>query len=280
MKFENLYIECENLEQRDEVADFVKRSGYSYVDSAHEDSTVAIYDDGRFQYLGSCKFSPSISYQEFMQKYGRSEMKGSIEKAMAELKIGREELSSALGMSRPYITKMLTRPQSEKTQAKVIGMIDKLIKSKNAVLIDESKQNEIDEFIRKTEEDIAIERGIANNNAKISLEKEKTIKDLNQALEYKDQLLAKYQDDLQKQTNQSSDYINDNLKLSEKIQELRSHNHSITSRKNSERMQFEKLTTELSNQVEILKRKNKDINICYSIVCVILTALVVRGFYV
>ena len=53
-------------------------------------------------------------------------MKKSIEKAMAELKMGREELSSALGMSRPYITKMLTRPQSEKTQAKVIGMIDDL----------------------------------------------------------------------------------------------------------------------------------------------------------
>ena len=131
MKFENLYIECENLEQRDEVADFVKRSGYSYVDSAHEDSTVAIYDDGRFQYLGSCKFSPSIGYSQFMEKYGKSEMKQSIEKAMAELKMGREELSSALGMSRPYITKMLTRPQSEKTQAKVIGVIDKLIKGKN-----------------------------------------------------------------------------------------------------------------------------------------------------
>lgn len=276
MKFENLYIECENLEQRDEVADFVKRSGYSYVDSAHEDSTVAIYDDGRFQYLGSCKFSPSIGYSQFMEKYGKSEMKQSIEKAMADLKMGREELSSALGMSRPYITKMLTRPQSEKTQAKVIGMIDKLIKSKNAVLIDESKQNEIDEFIRKTEEDIAIEQGIANNNAKISLQKEKTIKDLNQALEYKDQLLAKNEDDLHKVTNRANSYKEDNSKLKENIDYLVASNNE----KDAELLACEKLTADLSNQVEILKRKNKEINICYSIVCVILTALVVWGFYV
>lgn len=188
-------------------------------------------------------------------------MKQSIEKAMAELNMGREELSSALGMSRPYITKMLPRPQSEKTQNKVVGMIDELMQSGGV------KQAPIASFDESELLDA------------ISSDKDKTIKELNQALEYKDQLLAKYQDDLQKQTNQSNDYINDNLKLSEKVHALRSHNHSITSRKNSERMQFEKLTADLSNQVEILKRKNEDIN-TDSIVCVILTVLVVWGFYV
>ncbi len=189
-------------------------------------------------------------------------MKQSIEKAMAELNMGREELSSALGMSRPYITKMLTRPQSEKTQNKVVGMIDELMQSGGV------KQAPIASFDESELLDA------------ISSDKDKTIKELNQALEYKDQLLAKYRDDLQKQTNQSNDYINDNLKLSEKVHALRNHNHSITSRKNSERMQFEKLTADLSNQVAFLKRKNKDINTCYSIVCIILTALVVWGFYV
>lgn len=190
-------------------------------------------------------------------------MKKSIEKAMADLNMGREELSSALGMSRPYITKMLTRPQSEKTQAKVIGMIGELMQSGVDV-----KHVPISACTEKSMLGAVIN------------ERDKTINELNQALEYKDQLLAKNEDDLQKQTNQSNDYINDNLKLSEKIHELRSHNHSITSRKNSERMQFEKLTADLSNQVEILKRKNKEINTCYAIVCVILTALVVWGFYV
>lgn len=265
MKFEKLSIDCGSIENRGVVLNILDSMGYIKCGSNAECLFIHTYPDGEYQtYFGNFDHDDSeeLTFEEFVTKYGKSEMKQSIEKAMAELKMGREELSSALGMSRPYITKMLTRPQSEKTQNKVVGMIDELMQSGGA------KNIPIPDIAEKL-----LLRAIIE-------ERDKTIKDLNQALEYKDQLLAKYQDDLQKQTNQSSDYINDNLKLSEKIQELRSHNHSITSRKNSERMQFEKLTTELSNQVEILKRKNKDINICYSIVCVILTALVVWGFYV
>ena len=258
MKFENLYIECENLEQRDEVADFVKRSGYSYVDSAHEDSTVAIYDDGRFQYLGSCKFSPSISHQEFMQKYGKSEMKKSIEKAMAELKLNRHELSSALGMSRPYITKMLTCPQSEKTQARVVKMIDELMQSggaKNIPIPDSAEK-----FLLK---------GIIDA-------RDKTIKELNQALEYKDQLLAKNKDDLTKT-------LGENVKL----EKICLHRTSECRDLKLEISLNAGLIQDLNNEIErlskenvALKRESKDIQIHHAIVCVILILLVAWGFYV
>ena len=263
---QNLHINCIDLNERGLVFQKLIDMGFEHrgVDFYLKNVNVNHTQNFFMTATGGdiWRASEVLTGKEFISKYGKSEMKKSIEKAMAELKLNRHELSSALGMSRPYITKMLTCPQSEKTQARVVKMIDGLIKNKNMKSMS---------CLEAT--------GVSVDCEKIQ-EQRKAIKELSQALEYKDQLLAKNEDDLQKQTNQSNDYINDNLKLSEKIQELRSHNHSITSRKNSERMQFEKLTTELSNQVGILKRKNKDINTCYAIVCVILTALVVWGFYV
>ena len=259
MKFENLYIECENLEHRDEVFSVCLENGLELYNSANKYQSVRVTGGVFFtiDWKPNAK-ATKIDYSQFMEKYGKSEMKKAIEKAMADLNMGREELSSALGMSRPYITKMLTRPQSEKTQAKVIGMIDKLIKDKNM------KSMSCQEIT-----------GVSVDCEKIQ-EQQKTIKELNQAIEYKDQLLAKNEDDLHKATNRANSYKEDNSKLGEKID----YQLMIINKKDAELLACEKLTTELSTQVEILKRKNKDINICYAIVCVILTVLVVWGFYV
>ena len=185
-------------------------------------------------------------------------MKQSIEKAMAELKLNRHELSSTLGMSRPYITKMLTRPQSEKTQARVIKMIGELIKNKNM------KSMSCQEIT-----------GVSVDCEKIQ-EQQKTIKELNQALEYKDQLLAKNEDDLHKQTNRVNAYKEDNSELCLKIY---TQQKSIED-KASELLDCKTENLTLSNQVEYLKRENKDIQIHHAIVCVILIILVAWGFYV
>ena len=164
-------------------------------------------------------------------------MKKSIEKAMAELKIGREELSSALGMSRPYITKMLTRPQSEKTQAKVVKMIDDLYlkpKSIGKLTVDLSIDPKFKEEIDKV--------GIENNQLK-------------KELDHKNQVLDKR---------------NDLFKDME--YEVNSLNNTISS--------LREVLNGLNLENSTLESKNKDINTCYAIVCVILTALVVWGFYV
>ena len=182
-------------------------------------------------------------------------MKQSIEKAMAELKLNRHESSSALGMLRPYITKMLTCPQSEKTQARVVKMIDDLIESVNVVrqLCDAVSSSPI-----------------------IIDERDKAIKELNQALEYKDQLLAKNEDDLHKQTNRVNAYKDDNSKLSLKI----STQQKSIEDKASELLDCKTENFTLSNQVKYLKRENKDLQIHHAIVCVILILLVAWGFYV
>ena len=171
-------------------------------------------------------------------------MKKSIEKAMAELKMGREELSSALGMSRPYITKMLTRPQSEKTQAKVIGMIDDLyLKPKS---------------IGKLTVDLSIDPKFKEEIDKVGIEIEKVVNENNQLkkeLDHKNQVLDK---------------CNDLFKDME--YEVNSLNNTVSS--------LREVLNGLNLENSTLESKNKNINICYSIVCVILTALVVWGFYV
>ena len=225
-----------------------------------------------------------MNYPQFALKYGKSEMKKSIEKAMAELKLNRHELSSALGMSRPYITKMLTCPQSEKTQARVVKMIDGLLEDKGAVL------SELHEVIRKTQEDVVIERGIANNNAKISLQKDKTIKELNQALEYKDQLLAKNEDEFQKKSKELRECKCDILGLSKTVASYQAENSKLSLKISTQQKSIENKASELldcktenftlSNQVKYLKRENKDLQIHHAIVCVILIILVAWGFYV
>ena len=182
-------------------------------------------------------------------------MKQSIEKAMAELNMGREELSSALGMSRPYITKMLTRPQSEKTQSKVVKMIDDLMHS-----VDGMRQ--LGGAFR--------DNSIATNDA------EKAMKELSQALEYKDQLLAKNVDEYKNLSATINERDRD-IKLKEiAIRDL----EEIVLDGTKDKTNSERSIKSLSIENEMLNRKNKDLNIAYMVVCVILTALVVWGFYV
>ena len=259
MKFENLYIECENLEQRDEVFNVCRNNGLELSHGANKYQCVRIVD-GRFFTINWEPEAKAVkmNYPQFAFKYGKSEMKQSIEKAMAELNMGREESSSALGMLRPYITKMLTCLQSEKTQARVIKMIDELMQSggaKNIPIPDSAEK-----FLLK---------GIIDA-------RDKTIKELNQALEYKDQLLARNADDLHKQTNRVNAYKDDNSKLSLKIY---TQQKSIED-KASELLDCKTENFTLSNQVKYLKRERNDAQIHHAIVCVILILLVAWGFYV
>lgn len=238
MKFENLYIECESLEQRDEVFNVCLENGLELYCGANKYQSVRVTGGVFFtiDWKPDAK-ATKIDYSQFIAKYGKSEMKQSIEKAMAELKMGREELSSALGMSRPYITKMLTRPQSEKTQAKVIGMIDDLYlkpKSIGKLTVDLSIDPKFKEEIEK----------VVNENNQLKKE-----------LDHKNQVLDKR---------------NDLFKDMEC--EVNSLNNTISS--------MREVLNGLKLKNSTLESKNKDINTCYAIVCVILTALVVWGFYV
>ena len=273
MKFENLYIECENLEQRDEVFSVCLENGLKPYNCANKYQSVRVSDGVFF----SINWEPDakaikMNYPQFAFKYGKSEMKKSIEKAMAELKLNRHELSSALGMSRPYIAKMLTCPQSGKTQTKVIKMIDELIKNKNM----------------KSMSCLEI-TGVSVDCEKIQ-EQQKTIKELNQALEYKDQLLAKNEDEFQKKSKELRECKCDILELSKTVAGYQDENSELSLKISAQQKSIEDKSSELldckmdnSNirtELKALKRENKDLQVHHAIVCVILIILVAWGFYV
>lgn len=259
MKFENLYIECESLEQRDEVFSVCLKNDLERLCRDDEHLNVCIEEGIFFDLDGADTESCAVmSYSQFMSKYGKSEMKKSIEKAMAELNLNRHELSSALGMSRPYITKMLTCPQSEKTQARVVKMIDELMQSGGAKNIPIPECAE--EFLLRSIVDA----------------RDKTIKELNQALEYKDQLLAKNEDELEKTHRENG-----------KLEKIYLHRTSECGDLKLEISLNAGLIRDLNNGIErlskensTLKRENKDIQVHHAIVCVILIILVAWGFYV
>lgn len=273
MKFENLYIECENLEQRDEVFSVCLMNGLELYCRGNKYQSVRVTGGVFF----TINWEPDakavkMNYPQFILKYGKSEMKQSIEKAMADLKMGREELSSALGMSRPYITKMLTCPQSKKTQVRVVKMIDELMQSggaKNIPIPDSAEK-----FLLK---------GIIDA-------RDKTIKELNQALEYKDQLLAKNEDEFQKKSKELRECKCDILELSKTVAGYQDDNSKLSLKISTQQKSIEDKASELldcktenstlSNQVKYLKRENKDLQIHHAIVCVILIILVAWGFYV
>ena len=256
---QNLHINCIDLNERGLVFQRLIDMGFDHRGVAFYFKNVNVNHTQNFFMTATggdiWRASEVLTGKEFISKYGTSEMKQSIEKAMAELNLNRHELSSALGMSRPYITKMLTCPQSEKTQARVVKMIDDLIESVNVV--------------RQL-------RDAVSNSPIIIDERDKAIKELNQALEYKDQLLARNEDDLHKQTSRVNAYKDDNSKLSLKI----STQQKSIEDKASELLDCKTENSTLSNQVKYLKRENKDLQIHHAIVCVILILLVAWGFYV
>ena len=245
MKFENLYVECENLEQRDEVFSVCLENGLKPYNGANKYQSVRV-SGGVFFTINWELDAKAIkmNYPQFAFKYGKSEMKKSIEKAMAELKLNRHELSSALGMSRPYITKMLTCPQSEKTQARVVKMIDELIKDKNM----------------KSMSCLEI-TGVSVDCEKIQ-EQQKTIKELNQALEYKDQLLARNEDEFQKKSKELRECKCDILELSKTVAGYQDKNSKLSLKiytqqksiedKISELLDYKTANLTLSTQVEYL----------------------------
>ena len=273
---QNLHINCIDLNERGLVFQRLIDMGFEHrgVDFYFKNVNVNHTQNFFMTATGGdiWRASEVLIGKEFISKYGKSEMKKSIEKAMAELKLNRHELSSALGMSRPYITKMLTCPQSEKTQARVVKMIDELIKNKNM----------------KSMSCLEI-TGVSVDCEKIQ-EQQKTIKELNQALEYKDQLLARNEDDFQKKSKELRECKCDILELSKTVVSYQAENSelrlkiSVTQKsiedKARELLDCKIENSTLSNQVKYLKRENKDLQIHYAIVCVILIILVAWGFYV
>ena len=132
MKFENLYIKCQNIEERKVVAQTAIKMGYTKSFEDEGDLGIVLNEDGQFfdlDWHGADRNSAykKLTYAEFIENYNEAKFIVKIHQAKKELGLNNSELSLKMGKSRPYIAKMLNQPQSEKVQNKVIAELDKLL---------------------------------------------------------------------------------------------------------------------------------------------------------
>lgn len=140
MEFENLYISCESMDQRSTVINTALANGYERFCDDHNEVGVFTTECGKvFDLNWSDSFNrdeyKNTTYGDFMSKYGKqqieSDLQIKINEAKEKLKLSNNQLSYALGKSKPYITKMLNYPQTEKVSKKVIAEIDSLLEGNN-----------------------------------------------------------------------------------------------------------------------------------------------------
>lgn len=139
MKFENMYIECENTVQLNHAIKIAEKKGYKEwgrIERKEGNLYLSLYEDGDYSVVSVCQTNPK-SYNDFIlenkevaisvAETSENEMIKKIHQAKKELGLNNSELSLKMGKSRPYIAKMLNQPQSEKVQNKVIKEIGELL---------------------------------------------------------------------------------------------------------------------------------------------------------
>lgn len=184
MKFEEMHIHYSNESERVAIFKKLNEMGFKFTGSEirDHDCIVSTYSDGN--YLTIWNIHNKLSFNEFMQKYGKNEMKEKINQALTYFKFNKEQLSIAIGMSKPYITKMLKNPQSEATQKKVIGLIDKLYIGNS----DFFNNQQIENFqVNQLRDEV---HSLTNSNNNLNSE----LNSLRKTLDHKDQVLDKRND--------------------------------------------------------------------------------------
>lgn len=134
MKTENLYIECQNLEQANKVLEIGLDSGLSgkYLDDFNSSKCgfdVRICGGEIFIIdFDSLEKPTKLTYTQFMEKYAMNKFKEVVAKACHELSASEAELSRMLGFSRNYINQAILEGRSTKWQESTIAKIEGLLK--------------------------------------------------------------------------------------------------------------------------------------------------------
>lgn len=197
MKLERIYVYCNSAQEKNSIAGFLDNIGYFHSNGTGCDNvSIGVGGEYWFSNTKGCSHQP-ISFDQFMQKYGTNTMKEKINQALTDFKFNKEQLSVAIGMSKPYISKMLTLPQSKATQKKVIGLIDKLY-----INTDSFNKQSIDNLKDENQ-------SLKNTNNDLNSE----LNSLRKTLEHKDQVLDKRNDLLQKAEYKADLWYEKNKKL-------------------------------------------------------------------
>lgn len=182
MKTENLYIECESLEQANSILAIGLKHGL-------ENSYPEYFIDGK---NGSCvrvmcgqiftidwtpkDFDHYLTYTQFMEKYAMKKFKEAVAKAKDKFNVDNTGLSRMLGYHRDYINKALKDGRSTKWQEKTIAKIEALSKGvvldKITVEIDAKISPELQKIIDDTKAEV---EKVVRENTQLKKDKEQLV---------------------------------------------------------------------------------------------------------
>ena len=214
MKDLNIFIECDNLEQRDSVINILEKKNF-YRFGKDENFTGIRVNKGRyFDYEHPISHDYTLTYQQFMEKYAMNKLHQKINETKVTLGMDNKRLSLALGHHRNYIARVLKNEHSEKFDQNLIKQLDNLIESKKI------KIEELPKFVLSKEQCNSCRDAFVKDNddlkkqielSKINYEKlrkslsilesekesigDKLI-DSENKLEYKTELLARKEDEI------------------------------------------------------------------------------------
>lgn len=228
MKTENLYIECESLEQSNKVLEV--GLNYNLYNSYPEDFidgeqglNVRISEGHIFTMpFDNLEKPTKLTYKQFMEKYAMQKFKEAVVKAKDKFNVDNTGLSRMLGYHRDYINEALKDGRSTKWQEKTIAKIEALSKG------------------------VVLDRITVEIDAKISPELQKIIDDTKAEVEK----VVKENTQLKKDKEQ---LIVHNVKLVEEIEQANAINSGLQNDK-------AKLVTQINNGRKVVENLHSNIN--------------------
>lgn len=130
MKHENLYVKCENLEQRDEVFAVCRMNGLNRYDTDDGHLGVFVDENNFFDYDNELsENTTALNYSQFMSKYGKQNMqklKDKIAEVERHLNVSQRTLSNRMGRSSNYLSSMVLSGCSTDKQGEIIAILDQI----------------------------------------------------------------------------------------------------------------------------------------------------------
>lgn len=131
MIFEKISIDCESIENRNEVFKVLNSIGYRGIGDHEDFLFVHTYKDGDYQTYYEHDNTEQLTYKQFMEKHSNKEgvmnkqlMVSIIDAAKKQLNLGNSELSLKLGHNRNYISRVLH--QENPTIEQITKVVDKV----------------------------------------------------------------------------------------------------------------------------------------------------------
>ena len=274
MKFDkdlNIVIKCDNLAQVEKVFALFVSDGFCDDDwsqekqkSIRESNLVRIDCNSIFTMdWEPSNFNEELTYQQFMDKYGMTDLKGKIEEAKNKTHMSLHQLSKAIGFNEHYLSAVVKRNRSESTQKKIITLLDDLIKKSQQELTHDFQGKALN---KKIDDAVMISKSEYESMKKEIDHKNQVLDKRNAVLENSIVKVNELENQIQSLQKDCLNLTSDNEGLEEKM---------LLAEKDSEKWQCDYWTVSREN-VELINSK-RAISICLAVSILIIVVMLAFG---